>query len=119
MKTVQLVKHKNKDWEYVIEKQELKEPLVIVFGNRYLLEEDSIYEDIRALFPDGHIIFGSACAEISSDTVNEESITVTAIEFEKSNFLIKTSNVLNADLDSFKTGDDLIKQFPKEGLKYV
>jgi len=119
MKTVQLVKHKNKDWEYVIEKQELKEPLVIVFGNRYLLEADSIYEDIRSLFPDGHIIFGSACAEISSDTVNEESITVTAIEFEKSNFLIKTSNVLNADLDSFKTGDDLIKQFPKEGLKYV
>ncbi|MBQ0788567.1 MAG: FIST C-terminal domain-containing protein [Oceanihabitans sp.] len=119
MKTVQLVKHKNKDWEYVIEKQELKEPLVIVFGNRYLLEADSIYEDIRSLFPDGHIIFGSACAEISSDTVNEESITETAIEFEKSNFLIKTSNVLNADLDSFKTGDDLIKQFPKEGLKYV
>ncbi len=119
MKTVQLVKHKNKDWEYVIEKQELKEPLVIVFGNRYLLEADSIYEDIRLLFPDGHIIFGSACAEISSDTVNEESITVTAIEFEKSNFLIKTSNVLNADLDSFKTGDNLIKQFPKEGLKYV
>ncbi|MCL5128193.1 FIST signal transduction protein [Algibacter sp. L4_22] len=119
MKTVQLVKHKNKDWEYVIENQELREPLVLVFGNRYMLEDDSIYEEIRQQFPDGHIIFGSACAEISSNTVNEESITVTAIEFEKSEFLIKTSNVLNTDLDSFKTGNDLINQFPQEGLKYV
>ena len=119
MKTVQLVKHKNKDWEYVIENQELREPLVLVFGNRYMLEDDSIYEEIRQQFPGGHIIFGSACAEISSNTVNEESITVTAIEFEKSEFLIKTSNVLNTDLDSFKTGNDLINQFPQEGLKYV
>ncbi|WP_396600817.1 FIST signal transduction protein [Algibacter sp. R77976] len=119
MKTVQLVKHKNKNWEYVIEKQPLIEPLVLVFGNRFMLEEDGIYEEIKQLFPEGHIVFGSACAEISSNTVNEESVTITAIEFEKSNFLIKTSNVLNADLDSFKTGNELIKQFPQEGLKYV
>ncbi|GAL62005.1 FIST signal transduction protein [Algibacter lectus] len=119
MKTVQLVKHKDKDWEYVIEKQELKEPLVLVFGNRYLLENGTIYEELRAQFPDGHIIFASSCAEISSNTVNDDSITVTAIEFEKSNFVIKTSNVLNADLDSYKTGKDLINQLPQEGLKYV
>ncbi|WP_040247253.1 FIST signal transduction protein [Psychroserpens mesophilus] len=121
MKTVQLVKqkHKNNQWTYVGQNQKLKEPLVLVFGNRYMLEEDSVYEEIRKLFPDGHIIFGSACAEISLNTVNEESITITAIEFEKSNFLIKTSNVLNSDLDSFKTGNELIQQFPEEGLKYV
>ncbi|MEM5563766.1 FIST N-terminal domain-containing protein [Psychroserpens sp. AS72] len=119
MKTVQLVKHNNKDWAYVGEKQKLSEPLVLVFGNRYMLEEPTIYQEIKTLFPDGHIIFGSACAEISSSTVNEDSITITAMEFEKSQFVIKTSNVLNADLDSFKTGNDLIKQFPVEGLKYV
>lgn len=119
MKTVQLVKHKNKDWQYIVENQELKAPLVLVFGNRYLLEDTTIYQDIKAKFPDGHIVFGSACAEISSNTVNEESITVTAIEFEKSTFQIKTSNVLNTNLDSFKTGNDLIKQLPQDNLKYV
>ncbi|WP_055434819.1 FIST signal transduction protein [Lacinutrix algicola] len=119
MKTVQLVKHKNKDWEYVIEKQNLKEPLVLVFGNRYMLEDDAVYTDIKQLFPDGHIVFASSCAEISSDTVNQDSITITAIEFEKSKFVIKTSNVLNADLDSYKTGKELIEQLPQEGLKYV
>ncbi|WP_178987239.1 FIST signal transduction protein [Winogradskyella schleiferi] len=119
MKTVQLVKYKNQDWSYIGGNQKLKEPLVLVFGNRYVLEDDSIYQEIRGLFPDGHIVFGSACAEISSNTVNEESMTITAMEFEKSHFLIKTSNVLSADLDSFKTGNDLINQFPEDDLKYV
>ena len=119
MKTVQLVKHQNKDWAFVGKNQKLIKPLVLVFGNRLLLENPSIYQEIKGLFPDGEIVFGSACAEISSRTVNENSITITAMEFEKSEFVIKTSNVLNTDLDSFKTGNDLIKQFPQEGLKYV
>lgn len=119
MKTVQLVKKNNQDWTYVSKKQPLDNPLVLVFGNRYMLEDTNIYNEIQALFPSGHIIFGSACAEISSNTVNEESITITAIEFERSTFVIKTSNVLNEDLDSYKTGNDLISQFPQEGLKYV
>ncbi|WP_179375182.1 FIST signal transduction protein [Winogradskyella wichelsiae] len=119
MKTVQLVKHKNQDWTYVGENIVLHNPLVLVFGNRLLLENPSIYKEIKTLFPDGHIVFGSACAEISSRTVNENSITITAMEFEKSQFVIKTSNVLHTDLDSFKTGNDLIKQFSAKGLKYV
>lgn len=119
MKTVQLVKKNNQDWKYVTEKQELNKPLVLVFGNRYMLEDANVYNEVKSIFPSGHIIFGSACAEISSNTVNEDSITITAIEFKKSQFIIKTSNVLNADLDSYKTGNDLIKQFPQEGLKYV
>lgn len=119
MKTVQLVKHKNKAWQYVVEHQELKEPLVLVFGNRFMLEDKNIYQEVKDLFPDGHIIFASSSAEISSNTVNLDSITITAIEFEKSSFKIKTSNVLNTDLDSFKTGGDLINQLPQDDLKYV
>ena len=119
MKIAQLVKHKNKNWEYVVEKQKLIEPLVLVFGNRFMLEEKTVYQELRQIFPDGHIVFASSCAEISSNTVNQNSITVTAIQFEKSKFLIKTSNVLNKDLDSYKTGNELIQQFPEEGLKYT
>jgi len=119
MKIVQLVKHENKDWQYVLERQELQSPLVLVFGNRYLLESDSLYVEIKELFPKGHIIFASSCAEISSNTVNNNSITITAIEFEKSSFIIKTDNVLNKDLNSFETGKALVSQLPQEGLKYI
>ena len=119
MKTVQLKKNKDKAWEYLSPKQELKNPLVLVFGNRYLLEDTTIYKEIKSIFPYGHIVFGSTCGDITEHYVDDEGVSITAIEFEKSQFLIKTSNVLNADLDSFKTGNDLIKQFPTEGLKFI
>ena len=123
MKTVQLKKHKNSDWKYLSENIRLKEPLVLVFGNRYLLEEETIFEEVKAIFKDGHIVFGSACGDISSESIDDETITITAIEFEKSKFLIKTTNVLNEDseakIDSFSIGKELISQLPEEGLKHV
>ncbi|MFP4844923.1 FIST signal transduction protein [Winogradskyella sp. PE311] len=119
MKTVQLRKGKNTDWEYLSESLELKNPLVLVFGNRFLLDDDSVYTELRDKFSDGHIVFGSTSGDITADHVDDDSITVTAIEFEKSHFEIKTSNVLNTDLDSFKTGKDLVNQFTKEGLKHI
>jgi hypothetical protein len=123
MKTVQLKRHKNSDWKYLSENINLKEPLVLVFGNRYLLEDKGIYEEIKGFFKDGHIVFGSACGDISSESIDDETITITAIEFEKSNFVIKTSNVLSenseAKIDSFSIGKKLISQLPEEGLKHV
>ncbi|WP_296311093.1 FIST signal transduction protein [Winogradskyella sp. UBA3174] len=119
MKTVQLRKHKSSDWEYLSEAIALRNPLVLVFGNRYLLEDDSIYKQLQDKFPDGHLVFGSTSGDITADFVDEEGITVTAIEFEKSHFEIKTSNVLHRDLDSFRTGKDLVNQFSKDGLKHI
>ncbi|KGL63837.1 FIST signal transduction protein [Polaribacter sp. Hel1_85] len=123
MKTVQLRKNNTSDWEYLSEKIELKEPLVLVFGNRFMLESDTIYNEIKEIFNDGHIVFGSASGDISTQSVNDDSLTITAIEFEKSSFIIKTTNVLennsSEDIDSFKVGKNLISQLPKEGLKHV
>ena len=96
MKTVQLIKQKNKKtWEYLSAEQELNMPLVLVFGNRYLLEDSNLYNEIKEMFPNGHLVFGSTSGDITAKSVEDESITITAIEFEKSHFLIKTSNVLN------------------------
>ena len=44
MKTVQLRKYNDGDWEYLTPKLDLKSPLVLVFGNRYALEDDKIYK---------------------------------------------------------------------------
>jgi hypothetical protein len=118
MKTVQLTKN-NAKWKYLSRDIVLKQPLVLVFGNRYLLENGVIYDEIREKFPDGHIVFGSTSGDITAGYVDDECITVTAIEFERSSFEIKTSNVLNKDLDSFQTGKDLVNQFSKEGLKHI
>ena len=117
MKIVQLQKNKGKNWVYISPKQKLTNPLVLVFGNRFLLDDLEIYNEIKEMFPDGHVVFGSTCADIIGSSVEEESVSIT--EFEKSQFLIKTSNILNTELDSFKTGNNLIKQLPSEGLKFI
>ncbi len=119
MKTVQLQKRKDSDWKYLSEEIQLKEPLVLVFGNRYLLEDKKIYDEVRDMFKDGHIVFGSTAGDITSKHVEEKSITITAIEFERANFLIKRVNVLESNKNSFDTGKELINQLSKEGLKHV
>lgn len=121
MKTVQIKRNRHSDWEYLSEKIQLKKPLVLVFGDRFLLEEKTILEEIKALFNDGHIVFGSSSGDITAEAVNDNCITITAIEFEKSSFIVKTSNILdgNGELNSFNTGNDLVNQFTKDGLKHI
>ena len=118
MKTVQLVKKEN-TWEYLTANTVLKKPLVLVLGNRFLLEAPNIYNEIKSMYPDGEIVFGSTSGDITSNAVNDNTITITATEFEKSSFLIKTSNIKDSNLDSYKTGVNLVNQFPEEGLKYI
>lgn len=121
MKIVQLKKKKDESFKYLGKKLTLKEPLVLIFGNRYMLQDKNIYNEVREIFNDGHLVFGSTSGDITSESVDDESITITAIEFERSSFLIKTANVLNSNvaIDSFKTGKELVEQFPQEGLKNV
>jgi len=119
MKILQVKKKQGQDWEYLSPKIELKKPLVLIFGNRYMLEDETIYNQVRTLFPDGHLVFGSTSGDITAQEVDDESITITAIAFKKSTFQIKTSNILNKEADSFKTGKDLVSAFKTDNLKHV
>lgn len=121
MKTVQLKKTKQSDWEYISEDISLQKPLVLIFGNRYMLESETILQEVRSLFPDGELVFGSSSGDITSQYVDDESITITAIEFEKGYFEIKTANIFENDVkaDSYETGKKLIDKLHKEGLKHV
>lgn len=119
MKTVQLQKSKNKDWEYTGEKITLVKPLVLVFGNRYLLEDTSTFNEVQELFPDGHLVFGSSCGEIVAGAVNDEHITITAIEFEKTTFEVQTYNIQDANNDSEKAGYEVVNKLTQDGLKHI
>lgn len=119
MKIVQAQKFKGKDWEYLTEKMELKNPLVLIFADRFLLEDSALIDDIRIQFPYEHLIFGSSAGEIMGPYVNDETVAVTAIEFEKSSFIVKTANILDYQKDTSALGLSLSKSLPKENLKHV
>ncbi|MGB2759969.1 MAG: FIST N-terminal domain-containing protein, partial [Maribacter stanieri] len=107
MKIVQAIKEPNKPFK-LNNSVALKEPLVLVFGNRYLLESDQIYAEVREMFPNGHIVFGTTSGEIIDNTVLDNCVVLTAIEFEKSSILVKRSNVDDFNNDDEKLGKSLM-----------
>jgi len=119
MKIEQGVKEKDGKWEFMDSRKALKHPLVLVFGNRYALESEGIYQEIKSLYPDGEIVFGSTSGEILDSKVYEESIVLTAIEFEKSAFKIVHENMNTHHMDVEELGYSLIDALPKENLKHT
>lgn len=119
MKIEQGVKEKNGSWVFVESRQELKEPLVLVFGNRYALESESVYQEIKDLYPNGKIVFGTTSGEILRNNVYDESIVLTAIEFEKSSFMIVHENMNSHGMNVEELGHSLINKLPQENLKHT
>lgn len=119
MKIIQALKVENQDWNYLQEKVTLKNPLVLVFANRFLLEDDAVIENVRKEFPYKHIVFGSTAGEILCCSVFDNSISVTAIEFEKSSFVVERQNILDYGKDAKTLGKTLYNKIPKENLKHL
>lgn len=119
MKIVQLRKYKGQDWQSLTPYQKLKNPLVLVFGNRFELEEPKIYKGIKNMFPKGHIVFGSTGGNVTTNSIDEESLTITAVEFEKSTFEVRTINLNETELNSYNAGVELVNKLPKDKLKYI
>lgn len=118
MKVVQ-AQYTQNDWKYFQPKQKLNNPLVLVFAERRLLQLNKIIASIKKEFPYQHIIFGSTAGEIVGNQVYDNSVSVTAIEFEKSFFKISRANILAHHQDSFELGKALFEQLPKENLQHI
>lgn len=119
MKILQAKKLSDSDFEFVSEKIELKAPLVLVFGNRYMLQDERLFDEVRELFPDGHLVFGSTSGEIMGENVWSATVSLTAMEMEKGRFLVKSHNVSDFDHKDVELGKSLCQEFPKEGLKHL
>lgn len=119
MKIVQAFKKENAPWVYLTDRMMLKNPLVLVFANRLLLEDESFLTDIKKEFAYEHIIYGSTSGEIADTNVLDNAVTVTAVEFEKSSFVIKTGNILDYGKDAVALGKMLYSSLPNENLKHL
>lgn len=116
---VQAYKKENESWKYIDSKKSLNNPIVLVFGNRILLENTVIIDDIRKEFPYEHIVYGSTSGEIIDATVFDESIVVTAVEFERSSFIVRSENILDHNKNGESLGESLYSKMPKENLKHL
>ncbi|KQC30140.1 FIST signal transduction protein [Flagellimonas eckloniae] len=117
MKINQAKRLKGGKWEFD-QNVSLKEPLVLVFADRYQLESKDIFNEVKELYPDGHLVFGSTSGEIMETNVYDESIVVTAIEFEQTSFTIVSENVSDY-VDIEKMGLAISNKFDKDKLRHM
>jgi hypothetical protein len=92
--------------------------LVIAFGSRELLSNSSKFDEIKKRYPNANILINTTSGEIIDVQVNDETLSLTAIEFEKT--IISTSDLEIASfVDSFEAGRKLASNFKSEGLVNV
>ncbi len=89
--------------------------LVTLFGSREMVGMTQIYEHVAAQYPNAQIISSSTAGEIIDEEVFDDSVIVTAMQFEKTKIkAIKTS--FNNHANSFETGKFLYNSLNEPDL---
>jgi hypothetical protein len=92
--------------------------LVIGFGEKNNIADAATYELLTNSFPNAAIALCSTAGEIYDSEVMDDSLSVTAIEFEKT--LVCSSSVnIDSYSTSFEAGVELIKSLSQDKLKYI
>ncbi|MBC8503396.1 MAG: FIST C-terminal domain-containing protein [Anaerolineales bacterium] len=92
---------------------------VLTFGSREILQEPGHILNIRETYPDALIVGCSTAGEISGARVYDDSLVITAIEFEHTRVKGAQVQLGNGDMDSFKAGEELAKALDHENLAHV
>lgn len=92
--------------------------LVLVFGSSESIIKPDVYGYLRSLYPHADIVFSSTAGEILDDSVYDDTVVVTAIEFEKTTINCVKTNIKHHS-NSFETGVALMKKLSAENLNCV
>lgn len=92
--------------------------LVLFFGSRKLLSDNTIVTSIKLAYPDAKLIGCSTSGEIFGTNVNDHSITLTAVKFEHTKIIYHDVNI-----DDFTSGTEagkaLAAKLASKDLRHV
>jgi len=119
MKTSQLLWNENEGWKEVGNTNSSNDyNLVLVFGERMHLQNASVYDNLKVKFPKAAIVSASTSGDILDTQVLENSVTATAIQFEKTP--IKTVSLsISGFKDSFEAGAQLTENLFSDDLSHI
>lgn len=92
--------------------------LVFAFGNRYVLEKEELVKEVMSFYPDSDIIFNSTSGEIQGSSVYDDTISLTALHFEKTDYKIAQANISEIS-DTYAKGKELALILSDDDLKHV
>jgi len=119
MKIEQIQFSKKNQWEIIRSEEPVSNAnLILVFGERMLLEKSEWFNSLREKYPKASIVATSTSGEIVQTQVYDDTISATVIEFEKAGLFCKKISISEVT-DSFEAGKKLIQDMPKENLRHI
>lgn len=92
--------------------------LAIVFAGFDVLKNKNLVAEVRAAYPQAHVVGCSTAGEILGDDVRDDTATLTAVRFDKTK--IECARVAISDCaNSVQAGERLAKMLPPEDLRHV
>ncbi|MEL7532684.1 MAG: FIST N-terminal domain-containing protein [Bacteroidota bacterium] len=119
MKTEQWIWEENSQWQNLTQTQLSSADLVLFFGGRDALSESSRFEEIREKFPEAIVIGCSTAGEILGEEVFDDSVVLTAIDFEKTELKLASLDMTETDIPAMQAGMRLGKELASPDLKAV
>ncbi len=92
--------------------------LVIAFGNSEIIKDPAIYKDIQTGYPNADVLMNSTAGEIYDTYVNDNTISLTAICFDKTKTKTSVAQI-SSFKNSFDAGRSLAMAFEPVGLRNV
>ncbi|HIA12023.1 MAG TPA: hypothetical protein EYN69_08140 [Flavobacteriales bacterium] len=92
--------------------------LVLAFGSRSILSDAARFDEMKGFYPNAHILSGTTSGEILGIEVTDDTISLTAIHFEKTTLKTAILNIADFE-DSFKAGQQLGQELAADDLAHI
>jgi hypothetical protein len=119
MKIGQLQWSKKGGWETIAGDVDAEAvQLVMVFGSTGLLKDNTLVNEAKNRYPNARFIGCSTSGEIMGTSVVDETISLSALQFDSTTIVLHTIAIENPE-NSYEAGKELVNKFDKEGLKHI
>ncbi|MBN1381659.1 MAG: FIST C-terminal domain-containing protein [Deltaproteobacteria bacterium] len=118
MKSEQRLWTENQGWQPGQTRLGSSAHLVFVFGARTILSKRSLFQNIKKIYPNAHVLGCSASGEIHGSRVYDNTLTSTAAFFEDS-FVKTISMEINNRQESAKIGEQISQAIDKNNLRHI
>ena len=119
MKTAQYKWSESDEWKPDLPSNEMRrQNIVFVFGARPLLQAGQLVDELRDHFKGAAILGCSTSGEIVGDTVVDDTVIATVVEFEHTR-LRTTSAAITGAKSSYEVGEELARQLNDASLRHV
>jgi len=92
--------------------------IIFVFGARAQVQKQEHFDTLRQFYPNSKILMCSTAGEIIGTHVYDNSLSVTAVHFEKTHLEVSQVSIGSLEENEAK-GNEVASQLPKEGLSHV